>query len=398
MSYITTFTGKHFDPTEPDLNLIDIKDIAHALSLICRANGHCKIFYSVAQHSLTCAKEAMARGLSQRLALACLLHDASEAYLSDVTRPVKHMLTEYLEVEDRLQNLIWTAFMESEPTDEEKSQIFEIDDQILSMEFHQLMPEQWIDGYENLKRKYICEFQNPVDVEREFIAMASELTGESEDSESWDIPYTSHEEVISNRRDETTDDDNLAWKKVKEEHIVRDEWIDFRKVAYQFPDGKVFSPYYNYSRKSYVVVLATDTDGNVLCVKQYRHGIGKVTTEFPAGGIETHGEAEYITAGDKHVEPESAFDAAVRELREETGYESDDWKHLITIPSDATLADNYAYVYVARNCRKVGGVDLDGTEFLNVVLHTPSEIDEMIASENFDQAIHVMAWALAKGL
>ena len=61
MSYITTVTGKHFDPVNPDEKLIDIYDIAHSLSLICRANGHIKHFYSVAQHSVACAKEAQKR-------------------------------------------------------------------------------------------------------------------------------------------------------------------------------------------------------------------------------------------------------------------------------------------------------------------------------------------------
>ena len=96
MSSILTFTGKHFDPTNPEENLIDLSDIGHALSLICRGNGHVKYFYSVAQHSIACCQEAQARGYSDRVQLACLLHDASEAYMSDVTRPVKALLTEYL--------------------------------------------------------------------------------------------------------------------------------------------------------------------------------------------------------------------------------------------------------------------------------------------------------------
>ena len=89
MSYITTYTGKHFDPIQPEPGLFDLTDISHALSLLCRGNGHMKHFYSVAQHSIACAEEAKARGYSARVQLGCLLHDASEAYLSDVTRPVK---------------------------------------------------------------------------------------------------------------------------------------------------------------------------------------------------------------------------------------------------------------------------------------------------------------------
>ena len=79
MSYITTFTGKHFDPTNPDIALIDLRDIAHALSLTCRGNGHVKTFFSVGQHCIHAAKEAAARGYTKRVILACLIHDASES-------------------------------------------------------------------------------------------------------------------------------------------------------------------------------------------------------------------------------------------------------------------------------------------------------------------------------
>ena len=93
--YITTYTGNHFKPTNPDPELIRIEDIAHALSLICRGNGHVKTFWSVGEHCICCAKEAAARGLSDRMVLACLLHDASECYMSDVPSPFKKELPEY---------------------------------------------------------------------------------------------------------------------------------------------------------------------------------------------------------------------------------------------------------------------------------------------------------------
>ena len=139
MSCIKTYTGVMFDPVSPKPELICIADIAHALSMLCRANGHFKSFYSVGQHSVNCALEAEARGYSVRVRLACLLHDASEAYLSDVTRPVKQELPRYLEIEQPLQDAIWRKYLGSALTEEENRQVFQIDDAMLYHEFMALM-------------------------------------------------------------------------------------------------------------------------------------------------------------------------------------------------------------------------------------------------------------------
>ena len=184
-------------------------------------------------------------------------------------------------------------------------------------------------------------------------------------------------------------DQELAWEPVSVEHIVRDEWIDFRKVRYRYPDGREFGPFYQYSRKSYSVIVPVLPDGRFLCVRQFRQGIGETTTEFPAGGIEADG-SEY-----GQVTREDALAAAKRELKEETGYESDEWTHLITIPSNATIADNYAHVFLARNCRKVSGLHLDVTEDLEPVIVTKEEIETMISEGRFQQMGHVMAYLLA---
>ena len=197
------------------------------------------------------------------------------------------------------------------------------------------------------------------------------------------------------KKTETETAENLAWEEVSVEHLVRDQWIDFRRVAYRLPDGTVFEPYYNYSRRDYVVIVASDEEGNYLCVRQFRHGIKEVTTEFPAGGIERKDGKEY--GKDKsRAEAEDALIAAQRELCEETGYESDTWRLLIKVPSNATMADNYAYIYEAKNCHKVSGQKLDDTEFLNVKKYTGKEIDELISKGQFQQAVHIMAWLLAQ--
>lgn len=188
--------------------------------------------------------------------------------------------------------------------------------------------------------------------------------------------------------------DDLVWKEVSTEHIVQDEWIDFRRSAYRFPNGEVFEPFYSYSRRDYVIVVAADCGGNYICVRQFRQGIREVTTEFPAGGLERTDGREYRTGGGGACE--DALEAAKRELLEETGYVSDQWTHLLTIPSNATIADNYAHVYLAEGCRKAGGQNLDDTEFLHVELYTAREIEELIRTGKFQQAVHVMAWFLAK--
>ena len=64
----------------------------------------------------------------------------------------------------------------------------------------------------------------------------------------------------------------LEWKLKNTEHIVQDEWIDFRKEEYILPDNKEFGPFYNYSRRDYVVIVAKTKDNQYICVKQYRHG------------------------------------------------------------------------------------------------------------------------------
>ena len=174
------------------------------------------------------------------------------------------------------------------------------------------------------------------------------------------------------------------------------EQFDFRRMAYRLPDGTVFEPFYNYSRRSYVVIVASDTEGSYLCVRQFRHGIGQVPTEFPAGGIERSGDADYATEHDRNSRAEATLETAKRELLEETGYVSDRWTHLLSVPSNATISDNYAHLYLARDCRRVSGLRLDDTEFLELVRLSPEEIDRLIEEERFQQAMHVLAWMLAK--
>jgi 5'-deoxynucleotidase YfbR-like HD superfamily hydrolase len=105
---IVTYSGTWIKPLEPDPELITIEDIAHSLSNACRFTGHVRDFYSVGQHSILCSWIVPVEDR-----LCALLHDASEAYLSDFASPIKQQPgfgELYKEVEGRLMEAIAVRF------------------------------------------------------------------------------------------------------------------------------------------------------------------------------------------------------------------------------------------------------------------------------------------------
>jgi hypothetical protein len=108
--WLQTFTGRRFWPLAPRPEDVCIEDIAHALSMICRYNGHTRTFYSVAEHSLlvaTAVERYVPSDSYQQL--QALLHDAAEAYLCDIVRPIKPALVGYQAAEDRVDLAIGIA-------------------------------------------------------------------------------------------------------------------------------------------------------------------------------------------------------------------------------------------------------------------------------------------------
>ena len=129
--WIMTYTGRKIDPLNPDENNIDIIDIAHALSLKCRFSGHCKEFYSVAQHSVLVSEMSIHP-------LEGLMHDASEAYLPDVVRPLKQNLNGFKEIEDSLLEVIFKKYNLIFPIPKE---VKNVDSRLCLTEGRDLMPD-----------------------------------------------------------------------------------------------------------------------------------------------------------------------------------------------------------------------------------------------------------------
>ena len=114
---IATFYGHEFDPTAPTADDLCMEDIAHALSYLTRANGHFRVFYSVARHSINCAKEVKAKGFTEKVQLLALLHDSAEAYIGDLTRPLRRHIPEFSDFERNLQKQIYEKFATTDVTD-----------------------------------------------------------------------------------------------------------------------------------------------------------------------------------------------------------------------------------------------------------------------------------------
>ncbi len=143
---IRTRTGIYINVFEPHPDMITIEDIAHSLSHQCRFGGHLYEFYSVAQHSLSCFYVIE----EKELKLAALLHDASEAYLLDIPRPIKLRLPDYKKIEDGLMRVIADKFGFEYPL---HPKVKEIDETMLQYEWDAYMLDK-VPDRDRIKQPY----------------------------------------------------------------------------------------------------------------------------------------------------------------------------------------------------------------------------------------------------
>lgn len=168
--WMQTYTGRKFWPLDPRPEDVCIADIAHSLSMQARYAGHGKRFYSVAEH---CVHVAAACGAEA--SLWGLLHDASEAYLVDVPRPLKRYLPGYAEAEARVMTAICDAFGLPH---EMPLEVHERDNRILADEIRQNMaPMEWHVQHDDPLGVDLC-FWSPQMAEEEFLLEFDCLTSQ----------------------------------------------------------------------------------------------------------------------------------------------------------------------------------------------------------------------------
>jgi uncharacterized protein len=171
--YIITYKANKFYPMDVRPSDIDIEDIAHALSLQCRFGGHVKRHYSVGQHSILVSEYIKSEGGNVEGQLRGLLHDASEAYLVDVPRPIKKLMdfNAYREIEKSVQSVIYKKY----GLDQAEPEWLSIaDNALLAREAELLMANPfWCHGMK--KAKCRIPVKTPKQVERDYLRKFKEL-------------------------------------------------------------------------------------------------------------------------------------------------------------------------------------------------------------------------------
>lgn len=171
-SWMQLYSGEPFYPMDATQDDIHIYDIAHALGNVCRYAGHCHTFYSVAEHSWH-----LSYSVDSENALWALLHDAAEAYIGDIVRPLKHEIQSYLDLEEYLERIIFNKFGLTGPMPD---QVKEHDLRIVVDEREQLMapprlPWPMLEGCEPLGIR--VNTWNPDQARFMFLARYNQLTG-----------------------------------------------------------------------------------------------------------------------------------------------------------------------------------------------------------------------------
>ena len=167
-------------------------------------------------------------------------------------------------------------------------------------------------------------------------------------------------------------DEDMKYKLLSSEYIIRTPWLTARRDKVQLPNGKINDAYYCLEYPDWINVIAETTDGQLILEKQYRHALGIVSTEI-CGGVVEQGE--------------TPLHAAQRELREETGFGGGVWREFMVLSPNPSTSNNYCHTFLAKGVTKVSGQSLDEFENLSYFLKSKSEVLQMLKQGQFVQAL-----------
>ena len=168
--------------------------------------------------------------------------------------------------------------------------------------------------------------------------------------------------------------DPRPWTVVESHYLHKRPWLTMRQDKVLLPNGKVIDDFYVWEHAPWINVIAVTGAGEIVLIRQYRHGLGRISFELPAGIHDKPGE--------------SLLDAAKRELIEETGYGGGDWKEWMVLSPNPDLQNNLSHTFLAVGVEKSGPQHLDETEEITVHPVAPAHLSEIIDNGEIVQALH----------
>jgi len=165
-----------------------------------------------------------------------------------------------------------------------------------------------------------------------------------------------------------------AWHKLGTEYLYRRPWLTMRQDRVRLPNGRIIDDYYVWEYPPWTNVLAFTRKRHAVLIRQYRHGIGQVHWELPAGVHDKPGE--------------SLLQAAQRELFEETGFSGGSWELMMELSANPALQNNLSSTFLAENVEFSGSRALDATEDISVHLVSLEELRSIVLEGKMIQALH----------
>ena len=167
------------------------------------------------------------------------------------------------------------------------------------------------------------------------------------------------------------------WEKNSSKYLLENKIFKMREDLVTSPKLKSNHSVWVMEVPTWVNIIPLTPEGEVILVNQYRFGMEKTSLEIP-GGMADYGE--------------DPMEAAIRELKEETGYEGDKVIEIGRVESNPAIMSNHTYTYLALNCERSGEQNLDGTEDIELKMTHINDIPDLIKNRKIEHALVVSAF------